>query len=92
MKLLKKPAEFLESEGNADPKVQKEMLGNALKFTPDGGKILLSAKEKDDSMEVRVRDTGIRIEKDKLVRIFDKFYQVYGPSRRKTGGRVLGFQ
>ncbi len=70
--------------------VVNNLLGNALKFTPDGGKILLSAKEKDDGIEVRVKDTGIGIETDKLVRIFDKFYQVDGTSRRKTGGTGLG--
>lgn len=70
--------------------VVNNLLGNALKFTPDGGKILLSAKEKDDGIEVRVEDTGIGIETDKLVRIFDKFYQVDGTSRRKTGGTGLG--
>lgn len=70
--------------------VVNNLLGNALKFTPDGGKILLSAKEKDDGIEVRVKDTGIGIEKDKLVKIFDKFYQVDSTSRRKTGGSGLG--
>ncbi len=39
---------------------------------------------------VRVEDTGIGIEKDKLVKIFDKFYQVDSSSRRKTGGSGLG--
>ncbi len=70
--------------------VLNNLLGNALKFTPDGGKILLSAKEMDDSIEVRVKDTGVGIEKDKLVNIFDKFYQVDSSSRRKTGGSGLG--
>lgn len=70
--------------------VLDNLLGNALKFTPDGGKILLSAKEMDDSIEVGVKDTGIGIERDKLVRIFDKFYQVDSTSRRKTGGSGLG--
>jgi signal transduction histidine kinase len=70
--------------------VLNNFLGNALKFTPDGGKILLSAREKDDGIEIRVKDTGIGIENDKLVKIFDKFYQVDCTSRRKTGGSGLG--
>ncbi len=70
--------------------VLNNLLGNALKFTPDGGKILLSAKKMDDSIEIRVKDTGIGIEKDKLIKIFDKFYQVDSSSRRKTGGSGLG--
>jgi signal transduction histidine kinase len=66
------------------------LLGNALKFTPEGGSIFLSAKEDQDSIEVRVKDTGIGIEKEELEKIFYKFYQVESPSRRKTGGSGLG--
>ncbi len=70
--------------------VLNNLLGNALKFTPEGGNIFLSAAENQDGIEVRVKDTGIGIEREKLVRIFDKFYQVDSTSRRKTGGSGLG--
>ena len=70
--------------------VLNNLLGNALKFTPNGGGILLSAKEFKDSIEVRVKDTGIGIEKKELENIFEKFYQVDGTSRRKTAGSGLG--
>ncbi len=70
--------------------VLNNLLGNALKFTPAGGKIVLSAKEMYDNIEVKVKDTGIGIEKDKLAKIFDKFYQVDSTSRRKVGGSGLG--
>jgi len=63
---------------------------NALKFTPGGGSILLSAKDCVDSVEVRMKDTGIGIEKEKLGKIFEKFYQVDGTSRRRAGGFGLG--
>jgi len=66
------------------------LLENALKFTPDGGSIVLSAKDDTDSIEVRMKDTGIGIEKEKLEKIFDKFYQVDSTSRRKIGGMGLG--
>ncbi len=70
--------------------VLNNLLGNALKFTHEGGGIFLSGKELEDSIEVSVRDTGIGIEKEKLEKIFDKFYQVDGTSRRKIGGSGLG--
>ncbi len=70
--------------------VLNNLLGNALKFTQDGGSIILSAKEEQDSIEVRVKDTGIGIEKEHIGKIFDKFYQVNSTSRRKTGGSGLG--
>ncbi len=70
--------------------VMNNLLENALKFTPDGGSIVLSAKDDTDNIEVRMKDTGIGIEKDKLEKIFDKFYQVDSTSRRKIGGLGLG--
>ncbi|MDD1744536.1 MAG: cell wall metabolism sensor histidine kinase WalK [Candidatus Methanoperedens sp.] len=70
--------------------VLNNLLDNALKFTPDGGGIFLSAKDYEDAIEVAVKDTGIGIEKEKLSRIFDKFYQVDSTSRRKIGGIGLG--
>lgn len=70
--------------------VLNNLLDNALKFTQEGGRILLSANEMQDGIEVRVKDTGIGIEKEKFTRIFDKFYQVDSTSRRKIGGSGLG--
>lgn len=70
--------------------VMNNLIENALKFTPDGGSIVLSAKDDADSIEVIMKDTGIGIEKDKLEKIFDKFYQVDSTSRRKIGGMGLG--
>jgi len=70
--------------------VLNNLLDNALKFTPVGGSIILSAKEDEQGIEVRMKDTGIGMEKGKLDKIFDKFYQVDSSSRRKTGGCGLG--
>jgi signal transduction histidine kinase len=70
--------------------VLNNLAGNALKFTPDGGSIFISAKDHGDSIEIRMKDTGIGIEKERLEKIFDKFYQADGTSRRKIGGCGLG--
>ena len=70
--------------------VLNNLFSNALKFTPNGGTMLLSAKELKDDIEIRIKDTGIGIDKDKLSKIFDKFYQVDSSIRRKTGGSGLG--
>ncbi|MDL5503744.1 MAG: ATP-binding protein, partial [Candidatus Methanoperedens sp.] len=70
--------------------VVNNLFENALKFTPDGGSIILSAKEDADGIEINMKDTGIGIETEKLEKIFDKFYQVDSSSRRKTGGCGLG--
>ncbi len=70
--------------------VLNNLFENALKFTPAGGNIILSAKDDGDSIVVSMKDTGIGIEKEKLDKIFDKFYQVDSSSRRKIGGCGLG--
>ncbi|HSD51985.1 MAG TPA: ATP-binding protein [Candidatus Methylomirabilis sp.] len=77
------------------------MLDNAVKFTPQGGRITLGAKTQvapDDAppswrhgyVEVSLSDTGIGIPADKIPRIFDKFYQVDASATRSYGGTGLG--
>ena len=63
------------------------LLSNAFKFTPDGGKVLIIASQKDDDILHEIRDTGIGIPEDKLQKIFEEFYQV---ESGKHGGTGLG--
>lgn len=70
--------------------VLNNLFENAVKFTPDNGSIILSAREDANGITVIMKDTGIGMEKEKIEKIFDKFYQVDGSSRRKTGGCGLG--
>ena len=71
------------------------LLGNALKFTPEGGTVSLSVKEvmkEDDilAMYFEVRDTGIGISKENIKRIFEAFEQEKGDTANKYGGTGLG--
>jgi PAS domain S-box-containing protein len=52
------------------------LLGNALKFTPGGGRVFLSAAKEDSNVVITVRDTGRGIPPDKLLSIFDRFVQI----------------
>jgi signal transduction histidine kinase/ActR/RegA family two-component response regulator len=70
--------------------VFQNLLDNALKFTPSGGKINLSVSAKSDFVEMRVIDNGIGIPKDRLNQIFERFYQVDSSSTRQYGGSGLG--
>lgn len=63
---------------------------NAIKFTPENGKIAITAVEEGDSIKISISDTGTGIPADKLPFIFDRFHQVYGTSSRKYGGVGLG--
>lgn len=70
--------------------VFSNLLGNAIKFTLSGGKIFIYSQEKEDKVEFCIEDTGIGIPKEKISRIFDRFYQVDSTTRRKYGGCGLG--
>ena len=52
------------------------MIGNAIKFTPDGGKVDVTLREKDKAIEVVVKDTGRGIDKKDIDKIFEKFSRV----------------
>lgn len=66
------------------------LLSNALKFTPAGGKVNVRAWQDVDSVKLQVADTGVGIPQDQLGRIFDRFYQVDGSAKRRYGGVGLG--
>jgi len=64
------------------------LLHNAIKFTPSGGKVTLAAWRDDGSIVVQVRDTGAGIAQSDLSRIFERFYKV--DQSRASGGSGLG--
>ena len=81
-------------ELTADPRALKQilfnLLANAIKFTPRGGRIQLSAAADGDTVRLRVRDTGIGIAADQLQRVLKPFEQVDNRYNRTGGGTGLG--
>ncbi len=78
----------------ADPtrleQVLTNLLNNAARYTPPGGRIWLTATAEGGAAVVRVRDTGIGIPPDMLARIFGLFAQVGRPQERAEGGLGIG--
>lgn len=78
----------------ADPNflehVVDNLLDNAVKFTPQGGRVLVRAWVQADEVTIAVSDTGVGIPPDKLQRVFERFYQVDGSSTRRFGGMGIG--
>ncbi len=66
------------------------LLNNAAKFTPEGGRIELIAERDGTDAIIRVRDTGIGIEAPKMPGIFDMFAQIERPLQRSHGGLGIG--
>jgi signal transduction histidine kinase len=66
------------------------LLSNAAKFTPDGGRITVGIEVKEAFCVIRVVDTGIGIAPQNCTRVFDSFFQVEGNIVNKTKGTGLG--
>ena len=78
--------------GNRDriEQVITNIITNASKYTPGGGRIMISAGTIYDSIYVKVKDTGIGIPEEDLPYIFDRFYRVDKARSRSSGGTGLG--
>ena len=78
----------------ADPNflehVVDNLLDNAIKFTPEGGRVQARAWVQGDEAIIAVSDTGVGIPPDKLQQVFERFYQVDGSSARRFGGMGIG--
>jgi signal transduction histidine kinase len=66
------------------------LLGNALKFTPRGGRIGVTARALPGELLVEIRDSGVGIPAEHLNRIFDRFYRVPLPDGERVEGTGLG--
>jgi signal transduction histidine kinase len=75
----------VDAERLAD-QVIGNLLSNALKFTPEGGRIQFRARGRDRSLVLEVSDTGPGIPADRLPHIFDRYYQVGSDARGKGAG------
>jgi len=72
-------------------KIMSNLLSNAFKFTPERGKVFIIINEKsDDTVEIKIRNTGIGIEKGELPKLFDRFYQVDSTHTKEHEGTGIG--
>jgi two-component system phosphate regulon sensor histidine kinase PhoR len=78
----------------ADPKNIEEifnnLISNAINYSPEGGRVTITAHGFGENMEIRVEDTGVGISPEELPKIFDKFYRVKHPKTREVVGTGLG--
>ncbi|WP_165822093.1 7TM diverse intracellular signaling domain-containing protein [Hymenobacter edaphi] len=86
------PLEALEVYFDAEQldKILYNLLGNALKFTPAGGQVVVSVERQAERAVLRVRDTGPGIPAEHLPLIFDRFHQVDDSRTRRHEGSGIG--
>jgi two-component system sensor histidine kinase BaeS len=86
---IAKGAETVVGDPDRLEQALQNLAANALRHTPDGGEIVMSADVVSDRLRLRVRDSGEGIPPEHLPLIFDRFYKV-DASRKAAGGSGLG--
>jgi len=71
-------------------KIINNLLNNAIKFTPGGGAVIITAEIKDEKMIISVEDTGSGIHPDDMPFIFDRYYQSRMENASLQGGAGIG--
>jgi signal transduction histidine kinase len=80
----------LEADATRLGQVLEHLISNAIKFTPAGGSVMVSATADGGSPRVEVTDTGIGVPHDELGQIFSRFYRASTATRREIPGTGLG--
>ncbi len=81
---------IIQADAERLAQVLDNLVGNALRYTPSGGEILLSASSQPEGVQVRVSDTGPGISPETLPRVFDRFYRGDSARSDTEGASGLG--
>jgi two-component system, OmpR family, sensor histidine kinase BaeS len=84
------PLSTIEVDPGRMTQVLTNILDNALRHTPQGGRVILSANERDSQIELAVQDSGPGLNAEDLDRIFERFYRKDPSRQREDGGSGLG--
>ena len=92
LELVEEVAPGLRLTGDPDHLIRLflNILDNAIKYTPAGGRVTMRAVEESTTVRVTVRDTGPGIPPQHLPHLFERFYRVEADRSRETGGTGLG--
>lgn len=84
------PVEAIEGDAGRLQQVVWNLVANAIKFTPKGGKVCVELRQEQDDAVITVTDTGVGIKPEVLKHIFERFRQADNSITRKFGGLGLG--
>ena len=81
---------IIQADQNSMEGIFNNLISNAIKYTPDGGRVTIGLDDDEGFVKVSVADTGIGIKGEDIPRIFDKFYRVKSSDTRQIVGTGLG--
>ena len=81
---------ILEANPNRMAQLVINLIDNAVKYNLDGGSVIVTVRQHDDSVSLTVADTGEGIPPESIGRVFERFYRVDKSRSRKMGGTGLG--
>ena len=81
---------IVNGDGSRLAQVLGNVINNATKFTPEGGRIRVEVNREEEDVAIRVTDTGVGVPPEQLETIFDLFTQVGRPGDRSSGGLGIG--
>ncbi|MBK5448608.1 HAMP domain-containing protein [Bacillus sp. TH22] len=81
---------FVKANRSRIEQVVVNLLSNAIRYTPDGEKIHVSIIETEDTVKIKIENTGNPIPEESLEKIWDRFYRLDASRSRHTGGTGLG--
>ncbi|HEX6843696.1 MAG TPA: HAMP domain-containing sensor histidine kinase, partial [Actinomycetota bacterium] len=80
----------LDADAERLHQVLYNLVDNAVRYTPPGGRVTIAAHRHNGSVEISVADTGVGIEPEHLPHLFDRFYRVDAARSRDDGGTGIG--
>ncbi|MGB6407661.1 MAG: ATP-binding protein, partial [Planococcus donghaensis] len=90
MRQLPKEQYFVEIDPDKLTQVIDNIISNALKYSPEGGKVRFNMTVEEGFLLIQISDEGMGIPKENVDRIFDRFYRVDRARSREMGGTGLG--
>ena len=84
------PLSDIEVDPGRMTQVLTNIVDNALRHTPEGGRIVLSAKDTNDQVELAIQDSGPGLKAEDIDRIFDRFYRTNSSRQREDWGFRAG--
>ena len=81
---------WVNADADRTAQILINLVGNAIRYTPDGGQITIRVRTKQQFAEVSIHDTGVGIPAESLAYIFERFYRVDSSRSRSSGGSGVG--